>query len=117
MDPELLPGSGSGTRKIESWIRIRNKSFRIHNAACRQCFGSEYCNTGMSHTGTVSDTTFFAIRVFFYKEIPVDLRKIGLLDKKSKFQIILAKAIECQRLEKDASRAPFLCKLQNIDAC
>ena len=29
MDPELLPGSGSGTQKIESWIR--NKSFRIHN--------------------------------------------------------------------------------------
>ena len=23
MDPELLPGSGSGTRKIQSWIRIR----------------------------------------------------------------------------------------------
>ena len=31
MDPELLPGSGSGTRKIQSWIRIRNKSFRIRN--------------------------------------------------------------------------------------
>ena len=31
MDPELVPGSGSGTRKIQSWIRIRNKSFRIHN--------------------------------------------------------------------------------------
>ena len=31
MDPELLPGSGSGTRKIQSWIR--NKSFRIHNTA------------------------------------------------------------------------------------
>ena len=29
IDPELLPGSG--TRKIQSWIRIRNKSFRIHN--------------------------------------------------------------------------------------
>ena len=28
MDPELLPGSGSGNRKIQSWIR--NKSFRIH---------------------------------------------------------------------------------------
>ena len=27
IDPELLPGSG--TRKIQSWIR--NKSFRIHN--------------------------------------------------------------------------------------
>ena len=31
MDPELLPGSWSGTRKIQSWIWIRNKSFRIHN--------------------------------------------------------------------------------------
>ena len=31
MDPELLPGSG--TRKIQGWIRIRNKSFRIHNTA------------------------------------------------------------------------------------
>ena len=31
MDPELLPGSGSGTRKIQSLIRIRDKSFRIHN--------------------------------------------------------------------------------------
>ena len=31
MDPELLPGSGSGTWKIQSWIRIWNKSFRIHN--------------------------------------------------------------------------------------
>ena len=29
MDPTLLPGSG--TRKIQSWIRIQNKSFRIHN--------------------------------------------------------------------------------------
>ena len=29
MDPELLPGSG--TRKIQSWIQIRNKSFRIRN--------------------------------------------------------------------------------------
>ena len=26
VDPELLPGSGSGTRKVQSWIRIRNKS-------------------------------------------------------------------------------------------
>ena len=29
MDPKLLPGSGSGTLKIQSWIW--NKSFRIHN--------------------------------------------------------------------------------------
>ena len=29
LDPELLPESG--TRKIQSWILIRNKSFRIHN--------------------------------------------------------------------------------------
>ena len=29
MDPELLPGSG--TRKIQSWIRIQNKSFWIRN--------------------------------------------------------------------------------------
>ena len=29
MDLELLPGSG--TWKIQSWFRIRNKSFRIHN--------------------------------------------------------------------------------------
>ena len=35
MDPELLPGSGSGTRKIQSWIQIRNKSFRIHNTDLR----------------------------------------------------------------------------------
>ena len=35
VDPELLPGSGSGTRKIQSWIRIRNKSFRIHITVCR----------------------------------------------------------------------------------
>ena len=33
MDPKLLPGSGSGTQKIQSWIR--NKSFRIHNTAYR----------------------------------------------------------------------------------
>ena len=35
MDPEFSPGSGSGTRKIQSWIRIRiwNKSFRIHNTS------------------------------------------------------------------------------------
>ena len=31
MDRKLLPGSG--TRKIQSWIRVRNKSFRIHNNA------------------------------------------------------------------------------------
>ena len=33
MDPKLLPGSESGTRKIQSWIRIRNKSLWIHNTA------------------------------------------------------------------------------------
>ena len=31
--PELLPGSGS--RKTQSWIRIRNKSFQIHNTDLR----------------------------------------------------------------------------------
>ena len=31
IDPELLSGSESGTRKIQSWIRLRNKSFRIRN--------------------------------------------------------------------------------------
>ena len=31
MDPELLPWYG--TRKIQSWIRIRNKSFLIRNTA------------------------------------------------------------------------------------
>ena len=30
MDPDP---HGSGTLKIQSWIRIRNKSFRIHNTA------------------------------------------------------------------------------------
>ena len=38
MDPELLLGSGFGTRKIQSWIRIRNKSFRIHNTAGKDHF-------------------------------------------------------------------------------
>ena len=37
MDQELLPVSGSvsvsGTWKIQSWIQIRNKSFRIRNIA------------------------------------------------------------------------------------
>ena len=33
MDPELLPGSG--TRNLQSWIRIRNKSFRIRNTGIR----------------------------------------------------------------------------------
>ena len=37
MDQELLPVSGSvsvsGTRKIQSWIQILNKSFRIRNIA------------------------------------------------------------------------------------
>ena len=33
MDSKLLPGSGSGTRKIQSWIRILNKSFRIRKTA------------------------------------------------------------------------------------
>ena len=38
MDPELLPGYGSGSRKIQSWIRIRirNKSFQIHNTSHNQ---------------------------------------------------------------------------------
>ena len=31
MDPELLPGSGFW--KIQSWIRIQNKSFRIRDIA------------------------------------------------------------------------------------
>ena len=31
MDPELFPESG--TLKIQSWIRIRNKSFRIRTTA------------------------------------------------------------------------------------
>ena len=40
MDPELLPLSGFGTRKFkaQSWIRIRNKSLRIHNT----CFFCQY---------------------------------------------------------------------------
>ena len=45
MDPELLPGSG--TRKIQSWIRILNKSFRIHNTAhncIKLSFLSVTCN-------------------------------------------------------------------------
>ena len=36
MDPDPELGklrAGSGTRKIQSWIRIRNKSFRIQNTA------------------------------------------------------------------------------------
>ena len=38
MDPVLLPGSGSGTRKVQSWIR--NKQFRIHNTAdMLACYG------------------------------------------------------------------------------
>ena len=35
MDPEILPGSGSGTWKIQSWIRIWNNQFRIHNTALK----------------------------------------------------------------------------------
>ena len=30
MNPELL--TGSEAQKIQSWIRIQNKSFRIHNS-------------------------------------------------------------------------------------
>ena len=30
-DPELLIGSGSETWKIQNWIRIWSKSFRIRN--------------------------------------------------------------------------------------
>ena len=43
MDPEILPGFGSGTRKIQSWIRIRirNKSFRIQNT------GTSYYDSNM----------------------------------------------------------------------
>ena len=55
MDQELLPGAGSGTLKIQSWIRIWNKSFRIrntvkiYNALLRsRAFlagaGAEFCN-------------------------------------------------------------------------
>ena len=42
-DPELLPGSGSGTRIIQIWIRIRNKSFRIHNTALSNVAEPSYC--------------------------------------------------------------------------
>ena len=30
MDPDLELLPGSGTQKVQSWIRIRNKSFWIH---------------------------------------------------------------------------------------
>ena len=40
MDPELLPGSGS--RKIQRWIRIQNKSFRIHNTGIMYGFWAQW---------------------------------------------------------------------------
>ena len=40
MDPELLLGSGS--RKIQSWIRIWNNSFRIHNTGVVEPTGAGF---------------------------------------------------------------------------
>ena len=46
----LLPGSGSKTQQIQSWIRNRNKSFRIHNTGL-------YEYTGMSGFWTLGSCT------------------------------------------------------------
>ena len=81
MGPEILPGSG--TRKIQSWIRIRNISFRIHNTATnaekkkilqKEVLYSTYCITERFPNGkssflhqeirTVKDRT--ALLLIFY---------------------------------------------------
>ena len=43
MDLELLPDSGSGTQKIQSLIRIWNKSFWIHIGVYRNCARCAMC--------------------------------------------------------------------------
>ena len=53
MDPELLPGFGFGTRKIQSWIRIQNKFFRIHNTGLKyskMILPTAWCKIGLHET-------------------------------------------------------------------
>ena len=72
MDQEILPVSGSvsGTRKIQSWIRIRNISFRIHNTGLNcvcVCTAHQYgqyryllrcCGAGIISFGSYCTDTF-----------------------------------------------------------
>ena len=58
LDQELLPGSGSGTWKIQNWIRIRNKSFRIWN--------TDFKVRKITHRGIIPGKyTFFYLRTSF----------------------------------------------------
>ena len=75
MDPELLPGSG--TLKIQSWIRIRNKSFRIHKvSACTmdlmdvigQCYFSVILSKVMSYTFICFQVSFDVKNIAFKKK-------------------------------------------------
>ena len=53
MDLELLPGSGSATRKIQSWIRIRNDLFRIRNTRLKiSTKGCWYFNSKLTQNQT-----------------------------------------------------------------
>ena len=60
MDPELLPGSG--TRKIQSWIR--NKSFRIHNTGFKWQYKAvaEAIAEIMDKTGAGPENKYFQLR-------------------------------------------------------
>ena len=73
MDPELLPGSGSGTRKIQSWFRIRimNRSFRIHNTAAITQNRSFAFSLGASCWVCTNNT-------FFYVSFLIQLKKLQI---------------------------------------
>ena len=86
MDPELLPGSRSGTRKIQSWIRIWNKSFRIHNIDKKRKISSVFflqraettdknthkqcCGSGMIYSGSSFEFSEFRIRIWNQAKVP-----------------------------------------------
>ena len=69
MDPDP---HGSRTKKIQSWIQIRNKPIRIHNTAytvsksygtCSQCCGADAAWINLQNWATI---TFNDLNTIFY---------------------------------------------------
>ena len=60
MDPKLL--FGSGTRKLQSWIRMRNKSLRIRNTG----FITEKRHQKIKKNVNRAKRLVFCLMFFFY---------------------------------------------------
>ena len=113
MDPELLPGYG--TRKIQSWIRIRNKSFLIRNTASfwvlspvplrlQNLEGSEkICRSGAELIALIR------IRVYITTFLSKTLVNEDLLFVFKFFIMLVQVFIKAQGLRENTYRYDFFC--------